>query len=432
MTKLRSRNMKYHTFFSVGLATLMLCVDKTEAHSWVEKLLLIASNGTFVGTPGYPRGFVPRTSPAFSDFVSENQIPPDGRPTGTEILPTDPMCRTSQSIGNQTTGNPALVAAPGDNIALIYEENGHVTLLDRSPTKPVGSGTVFVYGTKQPSNDDTYLGIHRVWNEAGTGGDKRGKLLATRPFDDGQCYQNNTSPLAESRRATLGTLGNDLPCQNDVQLPEDAGTSGSYTLYWVWEWPTLDNTTGKLITNQSYTTCMDIVMTAKKLASAGDFNSKQIVDSRAIQGQLSTAFLVNPIIAEQLTTTQGVIAQQTTAAASDYSPLQEATNGAGVTITVTVTADADAGKTKTEVVTVTTTVCSCDSAASNAPTGPTTSSADPVAPVATPISPGTQTQASLAQVDSTNIQTQPSITGVDPGATTASAATTATTASTTS
>lgn len=366
--------MKPH-LLPAGLAALMLCANQTLAHSWVEKLLLIASNGTFVGTPGYPRGFVPRTSPLFSDFVSENQIPPDGRVTATEILPTDLMCRPSQSIGNQTAGNPALIAAPGDNIALIYEENGHVTLLDRSPTKPVGSGTVFIYGTKQPSNTDTYLGIHRVWNEAGTGGDKRGKLLATRPFDDGQCYQNNTSPLAESRRAELGTVGNDLPCQNDVQLPEDAGTSGTYTLYWLWEWPTLDNVTGTLITNQSYTTCMDIDMTPKKLESAGNFNSKQVVDSRAIQAQLSTAFLVNPTIAEQLTTTQGVSGHQPTTPASAsaaFGSLQGASNGAGGTVTVTVTAAAaaGAGQTKTEVVTVTTTVCNCEASSASAGSTP--------------------------------------------------------------
>jgi hypothetical protein len=398
--------MKHH-LLPAGLVALMLCTDQSLAHSWVEKLLLIASNGTFVGTPGYPRGFVPRTSPLFSDFVSENQIPPDGRITATEILPTDLMCRPSQSIGNQTAGSPALVAAPGDNIALIYEENGHVTLLDRSPTKPVGSGTVFVYGTKDPSNTDTYLGIHRVWNEAGTGGDKRGKLLATRPFDDGQCYQNNTSPLAESRRAELGTVGNDLPCQNDVQLPEDAGTSGTYTLYWLWEWPTLDNDTGKVITNQSYTTCMDIDMTPKKLASAGNFNSKQVVDSRAIKAQLSTAFLVNPTISEQLTATQSVPGHQPTAPASAaLVSLQGASNGAGgiatVTVTVAAAAAAGAGITKTEVVTVTTTVSNCGSSVASAG----------------PIPPSSNAQSSTIQTDpSTTVAPQLTVPTATPSST---------------
>lgn len=362
--------MRCKFFLPAGLATLMIGVGPSQAHSWVEKLMLIASNGTFVGTPGYPRGFVPRTSPLFSDYVSENQVPPNGRITATEILPTDLMCRASQSIGNQTSGSPALVAAPGDNIALIYEENGHVTLLDRSPTKPVGSGTVFIYGTKKPSNSDTYLGIHRVWNEQGTGGDKRGKLLATRPFDDGQCYQNNTSPLAESRRAALGTQGNDLPCQNDVQLPKDAGTSGTYTLYWVWEWPTLD-TTGNIVANESYTTCMDIDMTSKKLANSGSFDGTQLVDSRAIKAQLSTAFLVNPTIAEQLTSTQGGPSHQSTPSpGAAFGPLVPSPNVVGGVGTVTITA---AALVKTEVVTVTTTICDCDSStlAGSVPTVPT-------------------------------------------------------------
>jgi hypothetical protein len=309
------------------------------------------------------------------------------------------MCRQSQSIGNQTAGSPALVAAPGDNIALIYEENGHVTLLDRSPTKPVGSGTVFVYGTKKPANTDTYLGIHRVWNAAGTGGDKRGKLLATRPFDDGQCYQNNTSPLAESRRDKLGTQGNDLPCQNNIQLPEDAGTSGKYTLYWLWEWPTLD-ATGNVIANESYTTCMDIEMTPKKLARVESFKSEQLVDSRAIQAQLSTAFLVNPSIAEQLTATQGVASHQSTAAPSvALVPLQGASNGAGGVSTVTVTA-MTAGLTKTEVVTVTTTICDCSSGASASPivSVPGILPSSPILPAA-PILSATQVQASTTQTN---------------------------------
>jgi hypothetical protein len=341
--------MKPRVLSPAGLAALLLCATSTDAHSWVQQLLLIASNGTFVGTPGYPRAFVQRTSPAFSDFESENLVPPDGRPTGTEILSTDLMCKSTQTIGNQTAGNPALVAAPGDNVALIYEENGHVTLLDRSPTKPVGSGTIFIYGTKEPRNNDTYLGIHRVWNVNGTGGDQRGKLLATRHFDDGQCYQNNTSELAIYRRDTLGTVGNDLNCQSDVQLPEDAGTNGSYTLYWLWEWPTLNNVTGAEITNESYTTCMDIVMTPNKVADAGSFNSTQLVDYRAIETELSTAIIVNPTASEQLTTTPGVPASPTTTVSS--TPLQTSSNAAPDFVTVTVTASL----VETETVTVTTT-----------------------------------------------------------------------------
>lgn len=303
------------------------------AHTWVEQLRIIASNGTFVGAPGYPRGFVQRTSPAFSDFAVQNQVPPNGRPTGNAILSTDLMCRQTQTIGNQTEGSPALAAAPLDNIALIYEENGHVTLLDRSPTKPVGSGTIFIYGTKNPSNTDTYLGIHRVWNTAGTGGDKRGKLLTTRQFDDGQCFQDNNQYMANMRQAKFNVTQNALSCQSSVQLPEDAGTSGSYSLYWVWEWPTLDLKTGNVVTNESYTTCMDINMISSKFPDSGKFDTKQDPNSAAIQAQLSTNLIVNPTIPPQLTSPVSGPAKTTSTPAAATPTLSQAA-GSFVTVTV--------------------------------------------------------------------------------------------------
>jgi hypothetical protein len=342
--------MKSTLSLPAGLAAIWLltCTSTIQAHTWIDQLSVIASNGTLVGALGYPRGYIQRTAPDFSDYNLQNEVPPDGRPTGNEILSTDLICRQSQFIGNQTAGNPALVAAPGDNIGLIYQENGHVTLLQNSPTKPVGSGTIFIYGTNQPSNNDTYLGIHRVWNTAGTGGDKRGKLLATRPFDDGQCFQNNTSPLAEARRAEFHPLGNDLSCQSDVQLPTDAGTS-QYTLYWVWEWPTL-NSTGAVITNQSYTTCMDINMTAtSQVQQAVNFDVDQVVDFAGVQDQLSTQFLINPTTPPELTgaaggaTSVAVLtltsspAQSVTSVPTQSSAAPSSTKAAGGFITVTVT-----------------------------------------------------------------------------------------------
>jgi hypothetical protein len=341
--------MKFSRFGSLEAILLLALAPTFQAHSWIQQLSLIASNGTFVGTPGYPRGFIQRGAPTFSDANLINLIPPNGRPTN-EIFSTDLMCRESQLIGNQTEGYPALTAAPGNQIAMIYTENGHVTQLDLSPPKPVGSGTIYIYGTKEPANTDTYLGIHRVWNTDGTGGDQRGRLLATRHFDDGQCFQNDTAivvPLEWERREEFHPLGTSLNCQSDVQVPSEAGTSGTYTLYWVWEWPTLDNVTGELVTNQSYTTCMDINMTSDQLPFAGDFNTSQVVDYRAIEAQLSTAYLVNPTISEQLTSTPGGAAGTTslpatgfpTAVLSDQpsSAISTPTTAAGGFVTVTVT-----------------------------------------------------------------------------------------------
>lgn len=280
-----------------GLAALVLlaCASSIEAHTWTEQLRLIASNGTFVGAPGYQRGYAPRKAgvDTNNDMVY--------RLNGPNIAKTSPMCKPSQKIGSQTPGFDMLKAAPKDFIAMQYEENGHVTLTDdglpkgtqSQPTRPAGNGTVFVYGTKKPSDDDTYFGIHRVWNTDGTGGDKRGKLLATRYFDDGQCYQTNADPYSAYRKSS-SPKDDELLCQTDIQLPADAGTSGTYTLYWVWEFPSVDPKSGSIITPEDYTACIDISMTSEAVPDAGPFVAEQDVMSKAIEAQLKTAFLVDP------------------------------------------------------------------------------------------------------------------------------------------
>ena len=343
-------------FFHTALAAFLLlcCATISDAHTWVEQVTVIASNGTFVGTPGYPRGFVPRAPDVDPDAGMVYLLPPNGRSTGNEILPTDLMCKSSQTIENQTPGSPALIASPGDLVALRYQENGHVTQPQLPSGKPLGSGNVYVYGTSKPLNNDTYLGIHRVWNSAGTGGDGRGILLATRHFDDGQCYQINGGPISQARQKQFphtanALMGNDLWCQTDVQLPTNA--TDSYTLYWVWEWPTLD-TTGAVFKNESYTTCMDVTLdsisgSSTKAASV-NFVQGQALDNGAIAEQLASPFIVAEIAPEQ--TASGVTGAPTpistpaavTPTQPNTNPLlatsQASSKAAGGFITVTVTA----------------------------------------------------------------------------------------------
>ncbi|MCJ1428278.1 hypothetical protein MMC29_006187 [Sticta canariensis] len=237
----------------------------TNAHSWVEQLTTISPNGTFTGAPGFARGNVLRTAPNFGDPLMVNLLPPDGRPASDGILKSDFMCKDSQRKQVQTDGSPRLQAAPGALVALRYQENGHVTLPQTQPGKPENRGNVFIYGTTQPSETDTFLGIHKQWNAAGTGGDKRGKLLATQPFDDSQCYQINGGEISVGRQAQFPhqanqLMGADLWCQNDIAIPSDAPAGKPYTLYWVWEWPTAPNVDPGLPKGkeETYTTCMDI------------------------------------------------------------------------------------------------------------------------------------------------------------------------------
>lgn len=285
-----------------ALFGLLAATPLTSAHTWIEQLIVIAPNGTLVGQPGFPRGNVLRGSPGFGDPAMVNLIPPDGRPIN-QIEPTDLMCKSTQTSQTQTDGSPRLQAAPGSAVALRFQENGHVTLPDNQPGKPPNRGTVYVYGTTQPSPDDSFLAIHRVWNADGTGGDGRGVLLSTQDFDDGQCYQVNGGKISQQRQQQFKhdfsmVMGNDLWCQQDIQLPSDAPTGKPYTLYWVWDWPTMPDTPGFPNGKQEiYTTCMDIdivdsdsVGTVSK--AQAQFVQGQPVDSAAIAKQFSN--IANP------------------------------------------------------------------------------------------------------------------------------------------
>lgn len=258
--------------------------------------MVIAPNGTFVGAPGYARGNVLRTAPGFSDTKMVNLIPPTNRATN-EILPTDRMCKDTQQKQTQTEGSPRLQAAPGAAVALRFQENGHVTLPQNQAGKPKNRGTVYVYGTTQPRENDTFLAIHNVWNRNGTGGDKRGILLSVQNFDDGRCYQINGGQISTQRQAKFPhqanqLMGADLWCQQDIALPSDIPPGKPYTLYWVWDWPTAPGVDPNLPKgkNEIYTTCMDIdIMDGPKVHSnvATGYVEDQPLDNAAIPSQFA-------------------------------------------------------------------------------------------------------------------------------------------------
>lgn len=214
---------------------------------------------------------VPR-GPGFSDPLMVHILPPTGRAASEGdkgLLKTDLMCKDTQTKPDPDKSR-RLQAAAGAFLALRYQENGHVTLPQNQLGKAANRGTVFIYGTSEPSETDTFLAIHKQWNAAGTGGDKRGKLIATQDFDDSQCYQVNGGDISVSRQKEFPhqfdqLMGGDLWCQNNIALPSDLPVGKPFTLYWVWDWATLPNVdpglpNGKV---ETYTTCMDIDITSK-------------------------------------------------------------------------------------------------------------------------------------------------------------------------
>ena len=266
--------------------------------------MVVAPNGTMVGQPGFPRGNVLRSTQGFGDPAMVNLIPYEGsqrRPN--DIRANDLMCKSTQTSQTQTDGSPRLQAPAGAAIALRYQENGHVTLPQNQPGKPDNRGTVYVYGTTQPSPDDAFLAIHRQWTADGKGGDGRGVLLSTQNFDDGQCYQVNGGSISQQRQKQFShtaspTMGGDLWCQQDIALPADLPANRQMTLYWVWDWPTMPGTAGFPDGKQEiYTTCMDIDIvdsSSVEPVSKGSVNYQQGQDlnNAAISSQM--ADITNP------------------------------------------------------------------------------------------------------------------------------------------
>ncbi|KAL5345352.1 hypothetical protein ACLOAV_009723 [Pseudogymnoascus australis] len=286
------------------LALLSLLLPGTTAHSWIEQLRLINPNGTFTPDLGYPRGLVPRSSPLFSDTVLTHLLPPNGR-SPHKILDSDPLCKATQSVpGVNTPGFPRLKASAGDHVALRYQENGHVTIPDTNPGKPKNRGTVYIYGTEKPLVTDKFLDIHKVWTKDGKGGDGRGVLLATRNYDDGQCYQVNDHPISAERQKEFpkeadAEMGVNLWCQSDVKLPDDID-SDQYTLYWVWDWPTAAGD-GREAMPETYTSCMDVDISssfsgtsATITSSKGtvEFIEDQDINNAGIKEEMENQFIV--------------------------------------------------------------------------------------------------------------------------------------------
>lgn len=279
--------MKGIVVLKQALAFSTLFLSGAQAHSWVEQLQRIAKNGTMIEPLGYQRGYVGRDNPVFKGDISDDlwQIPPNGRADGAVIYDTDTICSPQQTTSNYTSQYPQLVTAPGDYISMRHQENGHVSLPATQSNKPRNRGTIYIYGTEEPKADDALLSIHNVWTVDGTGGDGRGRLLATRNYDDGQCYQLNGGDISSSRqkqfsKVAANPMGEDLWCQADIQLPTDITIGANYTLYWVWDWPTLSKADAMIgdegvnITKpEVYTSCMDLKIVDACSDELGDIKS---------------------------------------------------------------------------------------------------------------------------------------------------------------
>lgn len=302
----------------ISIPRLLLALSAVPAvmgHTWIEQLRNINDKGDFVGEYGYARGMVSKTDAGFNGDSMNWELPRSDNITGGPyISASTKLCHPSQRKQVQSADNyPRLQAVPGGFMAMRYMENGHVSLPNNQLGKPENGGTVFVYGTTEPKEDEKLVDVLR-WTKDGAGGDKRGVLLALNDFDDGRCYEKNSSPLSLERQKSdpnfaMGQVSDGpgnfpLFCETNAALPKDAQTGKPYTLYWVWQWNTVAGVDPGLPTGKDeyYTTCIDVDVVdtfAKDVEKEFALGPQQDAMSVAVQAFASrTAIITDPIAHE--------------------------------------------------------------------------------------------------------------------------------------
>jgi hypothetical protein len=290
----------------------------TLGHTWIEQMRNVNDKGAYVGEYGYPRGMFSKTDPGFDGTKMNWEIPAY---QGKLFITEDTiLCHPNQRQQKQSSNKyPRLQAVPGGFIAMRYMENGHVTLPGNQKGKPEKAGTVFVYGTTEPKQDEKIATVLR-WTQDGKGGDGRGVLLATNNFDDARCYENNKSPVHMERAKETpnyamgqtedgpGTMP--LFCDTNVQVPKTAATGKPYTLYWVWQWNTAPGIDPGLPKGKDeyYSTCIDVDVTSANVTAAAaepkfalgqqdamsvavpNFKSRTAIMTNALKGEVGPLF----------------------------------------------------------------------------------------------------------------------------------------------
>ncbi|KAK4181253.1 hypothetical protein QBC36DRAFT_383641 [Triangularia setosa] len=227
-------------------AALLALFETTKGHSWPESTRRIATNGTFIGEEGFDRAHIDRENPQEQfDYL----LPPNGLAAGKVITQDLPIVRKSQgplSSSSYSEKFPMLKVAPGDFVAIFYLENGHVTRADgANPNKPINRGTIYLYGTYENDLSQTTLtDVLHTWTADGKGGNGKGRLLATRNYDDGQCHEpipvtGDPEGISKFRKDEI-SHSESLRCQSDLQIPFDAKAGDTLTVLWIWDWPDMN------------------------------------------------------------------------------------------------------------------------------------------------------------------------------------------------
>lgn len=87
-------------------------------------------------------------------------------------------------------------------------------------------------------------------------------------------------------------MGADLWCQQDISLPQNIPIGKPYTLYWVWDWPTMPKVDSAVPNGKEeiYTTCIDIDIIPESVVQKfgyDEYVSNQSLNNAAIPSQMA-------------------------------------------------------------------------------------------------------------------------------------------------
>jgi hypothetical protein len=290
-----------HNIRTTFFWALAAAVPVTLGHTWGEQLRNINDKGEYVGAYGYMRGYRVRGGPDFNEDALAQRMPASNENGKIFITADQLLCHENQREQKQASEKfPRLQTAPSNFVAIRYQENGHITTADTNVGKPEKGGTVYVYGTTDPKTDEKLVDVLQ-WTQDGKGGDSRGVLLAMNDYDDGRCYLNNETPIAQERKIAdpaymagtphSGPTNSVMYCETDVKLPDTIEQGKPYTLYWVWQWPTLPGKNDGLPNGKDeyYSTCIDVDVASPNVAMAAEDTSQLAKFAMLQQDAVSTA-----------------------------------------------------------------------------------------------------------------------------------------------
>ncbi|KAI9147118.1 hypothetical protein HJFPF1_13150 [Paramyrothecium foliicola] len=229
------------SFKTQAILSMLATSQAVNAHTWVEFVKRINGDGSFSGETGFPLPYIDRRTFVSGGGEDERLINRifDGRGDA-------PVLRSLDGHTGYTSEYPRLTASAGDYLALLYEENGHVTNPIETPNeiyRPFRSGNVYVYGTLANVAGIPIKDVLYSWNEDGNGGNGMGQLLGAHHYDDGQCFQARAEEVSDANIWTSRTQTYKIPslhCQTALRLPDNLPSEGIYTLIWVWDWAKLE------------------------------------------------------------------------------------------------------------------------------------------------------------------------------------------------